>query len=235
MSTPDKIDWPSSSDSRILKSLDIVDHDSDGFIHDGTPDERPAPNKTVATSNFANWFNGSKAVDADGNPLILYHGTDQEQFNTFENRGGIVRVLFSEFKVDRSGFFFSPNKEVAESFGDRTEAVYLSIKNPADMTTSDGVERIAKELASVGVNEKWFWQVESWEMFDRDPGSDDIDIVEKLKELGYDGAVIDEPAVEGEREDSIAWVAFDPEQIKSATRNSGSFDPTSPDITKSIH
>jgi hypothetical protein len=48
--------------------------------------------------------------------------------------------------------------------------------------------------------------------------------VKKLKENGYDGIIATGPT--GERQ----YVAFDPEQIKSAIGNRGTFDPNSPDI-----
>ena len=36
------------------------------------------------TDTFKRWFSGSKVVDSRGNPKMVYHGTDSEDFETFE-------------------------------------------------------------------------------------------------------------------------------------------------------
>lgn len=48
------------------------------------------------------------------------------------------------------------------------------------------------------------------------------------RRLGYDGVVFSDPSSTGA---SISYVVFRPEQIKSATHNSGAFDPDNPDMT----
>lgn len=61
-----------------------------------------------------------------------------------------------------------------------------------------------------------------------------------FKSAGYDGIVHRSYDLYGsparkpdEKDEGRVWVAFEPTQIKSATGNSGEFDPTNPDITKS--
>lgn len=51
--------------------------------------------------------------------------------------------------------------------------------------------------------------------------------IERLESEGYDGALIESDA-------GRIWVAFRPEQIKSATGNRGTFDPKNPDIRFSV-
>lgn len=41
------------------------------------------PSIPINTPEFKNWFKDSKIVDADGNPLVLYHGTERD-FDTFD-------------------------------------------------------------------------------------------------------------------------------------------------------
>ncbi len=68
--------------------------------------------------NFWRWFGDSKVVDADGKPLVVYHGTNAD---------------FDEFKVEMqragqyggNGFFFTGNRSTAGNFGDVTMPVYL--------------------------------------------------------------------------------------------------------------
>lgn len=179
------------------------------------------------TPEFKRWFGDSKVVDASGKPLVVYHGT-KAKFDTFKNMGGTVSTLFGSEKVKRSGFFFSANEDTAKSFDTRNSAnvmpVYLTIRNPADFTKFDVDKRLVEEK---GFNAKWLGGTASWELFD---GTDGEELVQALQELGYDGAYIDEPAVEGEREAGHTWIAFSPAQIKSATGNDGSFDADDPSI-----
>ena len=60
-----------------------------------------------------------------------------------------------------------------------------------------------------------------WKESDREP---DRLFVSQLKKQGYDGIIL--PSNFGNKD----YVVFDPTQIKSATGNSGSFDPNNPDI-----
>lgn len=195
-------------------------------LHETTPAppfSRRSPQ--TLTKAFKRWFGKSKVVDEKGEPLVVYHGTDTK-FDEFKNKGGKVHVLFSTFDVPRQGFFFSPDSEAAGSFGKNVMPVYLSIKNPADFTHGIGEadNRLIKEK---GYREQYLLSKETWEMFDEEDGKK---FVQDLKDLGYDGAIIEEPAVEGEREQGIAYVAFSATQIKSATENRGTFSATEPSI-----
>lgn len=74
------------------------------------------------------WFTGSKVVDAQGNPLRVYHGT-QESFTRFdpEKRGSSSSTLAA-----KKAFWFASNMEVAEYFskGGSVRAYHLALKNP---------------------------------------------------------------------------------------------------------
>lgn len=52
------------------------------------------------TRQFKHWFKGSKVVDEDGKPLIVYHGSDAD-FNAFDMTKGRANM-------DIQGAFFSP-------------------------------------------------------------------------------------------------------------------------------
>ena len=81
------------------------------------------------TPEFKKWFGDSKVVDADGKPLVVYHGTTAD-FDKFD----------SSFKKSREGFWFA-NSELASKFsqssrdggevtGSNVMPVYLKIENP---------------------------------------------------------------------------------------------------------
>lgn len=83
---------------------------------------------TVRTEAFKNWFgdwendpeNASKVVDENGEPLVVYHGTDAE-FDTFESAN--------------DSYFFSESTDYAEAMAEERNGykiydVFLNIKNP---------------------------------------------------------------------------------------------------------
>ena len=76
----------------------------------------------VESTEFKNWFGGSKVVDKKGNPLILYHGTS-EDFQTFDlgkanPRGEYGRGIYLSYKG------------VAEEYGRWQLGLYASLQNP---------------------------------------------------------------------------------------------------------
>jgi len=71
-------------------------------------------------TEFRTWFGNSQAVDDSGQPLVVYHGTDEP---------------FEVFRTDsEEGAFFTTNQEAAEDYGECVIAVVLSLQNPLDLT-----------------------------------------------------------------------------------------------------
>lgn len=82
----------------------------------------------VRTKAFKDWFgdwendseNASKVVDENGEPLVVYHGSKNTNFNTFD---------YSYLRKTDNGFFFTSDKEYATQFGGVRE-FFLNIKSP---------------------------------------------------------------------------------------------------------
>lgn len=80
------------------------------------------------TNSFENWFNDSKVVDDEGNPLIVYHGTNNV-FETFD----IEKARAFEHG---HGIYFTNNRSRTDIFHDEDKGghvieAYLRIENPA--------------------------------------------------------------------------------------------------------
>lgn len=217
------------------KRASILKKVADGFAAfqnawGGGTSTRAAVSRHGVADSFKKWFRDSKVVDENGDPLVMYHGTDKD-FNVFENRGGKVTVLFSTFDVERKGFFFAKDKGLALEYGKKLVPVYLSIQKPANFLDSKEWSKIKDGLVEKGWNERYLDRTDAWEMFDVGDGNDGAKLIADLKSMGYDGAIIEEPSWQDEDgEYGVAHVAFDNTQIKSATSNVGTFDPTNPDI-----
>jgi len=80
--------------------------------------------------------NVSKAVDKNGEPLVLWHGTENE-FDTFQfdENGSYGRHLVH----DPHSFFFTDSKEKAFKYKHAiTMPVYLNMRNPGYSSVKDG-------------------------------------------------------------------------------------------------
>lgn len=193
--------------------------------------------KQTDTSEFKKFFRDSKVVDKKGDPLVVYHGT-RADFDQFEQRSGTAATVFGPYQTDRSGFFFTADKELAQEFatqgrdiqeGASVLPVFLSLRKPLDLRDGFGDQEI-RALEEHGIDSGWMASQrpdEMWEAFD---GEDGKNLKAAMLKAGYDGAVIAEPDGAGNLKDS--YVAFHPEQIKSATGNRGTFDPNDPNILK---
>lgn len=189
----------------------------------------------LQTPEFKRWFGGSKVVDAEGKPLVVYHGTGVN----VGGRGEFISGDFSAFDADLSGkssktgapsgtFFFTDNPEVASSYtvqwrGDFSDKlkenanvmpVYIALKNPL-------------KVSARGEN----WR----EILYKGEYRDVNEIAKLAKESGkYDGVIVTRVKDHGVGKTSGApsttYIAFDPKQIKSAIGNTGAFDPNNPDI-----
>jgi hypothetical protein len=93
--------------------------------------------KLVRTPEFKKWFgdwendpeNASKVIDENGEPLVVYHGTDKK-FNIFKER-------FPNDKSVRVGHWFTNQKELAGSYGKSKEYFIKSFNITFDSENRD--------------------------------------------------------------------------------------------------
>ena len=174
---------------------------------------RRNPSQTE-TPAFKKWFGRSKAVDAAGQPLVVYHGSSAT-FDTFR-RPDIAAILADEDADEDEqnqgmGIYFTDNAENAATYGREVYPVYL---------------RMLKPLIVDAQGENWSYVPFKGSFYYAD------DIVGLAEEKGHDGVVFlniyDTNSGDGIL--SNTYIVFDPKQIKSATGNAGTFDPDDPSI-----
>lgn len=148
----------------------------------------------------------SKVVNEDGTPKVVYHGTGAE-FWTFDRN-----MIGSTYGADEEGFFFTDKHDVAD----------WAASDAANVTGGD--ERIV--AAHLRIKNPYV-------LADKDPATyydaRKEGILQNARERGADGIIIN-----GNVENGNLYVVFDPEQIKSATDNVGTFDAGNPDIRYSL-
>lgn len=172
---------------------------------------------------FKKWFGDSKVVDENGEPLVVYHRTNNE-FEVFNNERVSASNLFGK------GFYFSEKDSNASKrdYGNIRKDVYLSIQNPLQDNTIIKRKDVEPYLDAKDIDilfkgkDEVIGGVFLFNAFNARYDYDtNIDTTEVLKSLGFDGIDL--------RNTSGDWVVFNPEQIKSVN-NQGTFDTESPNI-----
>lgn len=158
----------------------------------------------TATPQFKNWFGDSKVVDGQGQPLTVYHGTTNAD-----------KILQNGFK--KGWTHLTDSKPVADSYQQwkrgetsATLPLYASLKNPAHYDAQ------GKKYTDIG--NKVYGAT-----YDAEKAGHDGLVIHNIRD-NYDSGVPTKP--------HTTYVAFNPTQIKHATDNEGTFDPTNPSILK---
>ena len=203
----------------------------------------------VRSDAFKNWFGdwqdtpdtASKLIDKNGEPMVLYHGTNVD-FNTFEPHEGLRWHSWGEqYTVNAKGFFFSDNYDDAYKHansnafmkgGDKiVMPVYVSMKNPADLSkTNDAdTEQLFHDLTGYWPQEHpdYHRQDQWWRIVE----DEEFDVPARLADLGYDGIIFAEQ-VDDTTNQTIekSYYVTNPNQVKSATLNNGEFSLGNSDI-----
>lgn len=177
------------------------------------------------SENFKEWFGNSKVVDENGKPLVVYHGTSNFGFNTFK-----TPVFFSDnletasrFGWENTKFEVSSLKNYSQEtdYGRGVYACYLKFENPEIFNANGRSWDDLKGPIHSYETEDWW-----------NPGYTTEDLIKDTKKKGKDSVIIYN-VLEGSGIVCNDYIAFYPNQIKSATDNNGNFDPNSDKITES--
>lgn len=189
---------------------------------------------TVRTANFKNWFgdwennpdNASKVVDENGEPLVAYHGTTNDETTSVWNEKtksyDTSHEPFTVFKrevdgLPNSGLFFNSSEDNAYEYGYNNYAVYLSAKNPLVIDCNGSLYNSIKHDGKTMDTYDWA----NW-----------------AEENGYDGVIfknIKDGVDYGSMQDTTDdYVVFKSNQIKSAENNNGDFSADNNDIRFSL-
>lgn len=214
---------------RNVHPEDVLDDDGPaggGYSDWIQTDDRFARAPREESAAFKRWFGDSKVVDADGKPLVVYHGAPDMR--------GIWEEGFRRSPSRGDAWFATDSTAVAESYADDSRAwdyqraehglvpLFLSIQNPMEVNARG----------------------QHWRETER--------FVEEARAAGHDGLVIRNSVdfynqSARERRTSTVFVFFKPTQAKSAAEgpivsrvtgdpipgtgpNAGTFDPGDPNL-----
>jgi len=208
---------------------------------------KPIAQDEDGVRRFWEWFGSSAVVDEQGRPRVVYHGTAAD---------------FSVFKQSDVGIHFG-NLEQAQSRisrngdGSNIMPTYLSIQNPLllkDATSwADPVHALesgighylspglVKEIDGLTAKYRAIPNLRTkggQDAAKQLAGSITVKMRAELKAKGYDGIIYanthDGETMSERMRAEDSWIAFDPEQAKSATGNIGEFSPTNQDIRYNV-
>jgi len=186
------------------------------------------PFTTKDEPSFQEWFRGSKVVDKNDNPLLVYHGRYNEE---------VSRFSFDKFPAK----YFAENKSYAEWFQKlkNTDGTlyncYLRVLNPMDLTDFEVApvryedfvnyvklkygyslpeNKMLRAMAEKIPNEMWAWRYLRL-------GVDWLKFI--IKDGKFDGIHFYEnnpdDKTNGKENVTPAWIVFRGNQIKSASAN----------------
>jgi hypothetical protein len=229
-------------------------------VREGRRPEGQEPTRLDQTQTpaFKEWFGDSKVVDENGQPLVVYHGTNQEFGNFEKGRRGASTQSVSA----KEGFFFTDSADEASDYAElagkkvvanveqhekEVERIQSEMEKAEAKRDFDKVDALTIELENLelgairaepqGQNVVPAYLKISNPLMREDVGSittgDVTELIEQAQREGKDGVILtgilDRP--EGGGETATHYITFEPTQIKSATGNIGTFDPTDPRIT----
>jgi hypothetical protein len=186
---------------------------------EGLSPQHPAPTSTRLNDYYRRFVekdtNSSKVVDENGEPMVVYHGTPDGRFTEFREDKQASNTKFD----DSAGFFFTPDKKYAESYADwEDEDSYIERL----LSGNDAPNNANKDIKPV-----YLRIINPIDANTGHKGSKEI--FNAAKENGNDGVFSNQTA---NKMNEI--VAFNPNQIKSATGNGGGFSKESNDIRKAL-
>ena len=154
------------------------------------------------SAEFKKWFKGSAVVDADGKPLVVYHGTGED---------------FTEFADSPYGTWVTSFEPIAETFAYRNGSGGNSDGNPVIMPLYVSASKV-KFLSQ----SEYFPLAQS-----RDSEQNFTKLFAKLRKQGYQAVNLPSMTMDGAGD---TWVVLQPSAVKSAISNTGEFDSANPDI-----
>lgn len=193
------------------------------------------------TPAFKKWFGDSAVVDAEGKPLVVYHGTGANGIDVFNN----AKAARGMDKNANGVAWFSSAPEVASEFAGHQVGETFMRGTPHEFTTGHStVYPVYLSIKNPMIDHRG-----QYAKF----GGLTRNVVDELRDEGYDGIIwpesdhdlpdtTDQGPVKGYRRDRNGrvygeevsypsqYAVFSPEQIKSATGNAGTFDPENPSI-----
>lgn len=205
-------------------------------------------NRLLGEYNRA-WEAAEKARESAGENQPIWTPEDNENLQKFVEPSTVKTTVFHggpKIKGDvfNTPTFFAGRRRDAEWFagesGGKTREFYIQLKNPFDVSTEAGAKEFVKLAERAGVETNFEEDSHGWSFYAPEVGKHSSYEGTNLMDLVYVPAVREQLKLEGydglrgsdtlERSEIPAYVVLEPTQIKSATKNRGTFDSNDPNM-----
>lgn len=200
------------SDAAVIRGLDSILKSDGEFVSPEMLAGRKIKALDVKTDAFKRWFGDSKVVDAEGKPLVVYHGSTTGGLSS----ATVQSTFFSDKPAVANGYALDLE---AGRAGDQpvVNPVYLRIENPLVIDA----------------------QGEAWMRIPFEGRTETTDGLAAIaKKRGHDGVIIknvDDSSTEEFTEPATVYITLGKAaQFKSAIGNNGQYDPTNPNILMQV-
>lgn len=200
------------------------------------------------TPEFKQWFRESKVSDKSGKPVLMYHSTpsaEDDIFSVFKRSddGKLGQGIYTT-SMERYAEGFAPTGAVMPLWVSIQNPLYLDLSSPIEKGRSPRDVLRAKMAGKEDSGKVDYLRLDgsgAKEISDRLSAEikaisgrrlmdmSGATIRRTLQKAGYDGIIVRD--ADG---NFVEVNAFEPTQIKSATGNRGTFDPTKKDIRYSF-
>ena len=175
----------------------------------------------IESEAFKKRFGDSKIVNKNGTPKIMYHGTPYGWFTIFK--------WYNRWSIWDDGYFgrwfyFTDDKALARDYSDE------AFIDPEERTTEPWeygnveIKEVYLKVENPYIIEQKDVEYDKWALEKLLGTKDPSESTKKLQDEWYDGVIY-------RFDDGVEEVTvFEPNQIKSATDNVGTYDPNNDDI-----
>lgn len=241
------IDEAENSDIRFSRNEELIEERYNQAKSKGETELTFKQWQQVRSPEFKAWFgdwendpkNASKVVnERTGEPLVVYHGTSNDDFYSFEKYHDGYDDAPSE------AFFFTNDLETAEEYAGyngRIIGSFLYIKEPFSQFDESHVDELNSSIDDGEVNSPTYGEVpphfsaseNMWNTIADNShrlAHNDIlnGVLNWVANNGYDGVILSDSIRDAG--ESVSYAVFNPNQIKSATDNTGAFSKDNDDI-----
>lgn len=178
----------------------------------------------IQSPEFKAWFGDSKAVDDNGQPLVVYHGAPDARFIT--EGDGIFKGINERYGQPSNGkdgaFWFAADRATAITYADDRRAFDYQAADPGIVSA---YLKLENPLIIDGRGKEWR---------EAQQRGKTRDVIDQARDEGRDGVIIrnvrDRYQDNTRAKPTDTFVVFNSSQVKSATDNRGTFDPGNPSI-----
>lgn len=145
--------------------------------------QESAPVDQTETPEFKRWFGDSKVVDAEGKPLVVYHGTK----GSFDSFDPLATGSATDSGWYGSGFYFTPNPNTASVYAANRDDLALGFEGISEDSPDAGANVMPVYLR---IENPYMWRDHNISGLTQNNASASMAKRAELEAMGHDGVMV---------------------------------------------